>query len=241
MRLPMLDRTGRRPLILGKGGFGRQLADWLRDDGWDEPLFLDDNAPGCAGKLRDYADPALLKPGRAAFVALGNNELRVNCCKSWRRPATRRPPTAAAWRPSAPAPCWNPAASCCRRPTWAPAHAWAQAASSTPGPSSTTTPCWAAACMWRGRHRQGRGAGRALHQSRFRRGRPLPVGAGLTLPNSGAGTGHPRLFATGKGERIWTDRKRSRRGGTISTSSKGWASCWFVFGHYMEQYRLGSI
>lgn len=77
MRLPMLDRTGRRPLILGKGGFGRQLADWLRDDGWDEPLFLDDNAPGCAGKLRDYADPALLKPGRAAFVALGNNELRV--------------------------------------------------------------------------------------------------------------------------------------------------------------------
>ena len=61
MRLPMLDRTGRRPLILGKGGFGRQLADWLRDDGWDEPLFLDDNAPGCAGKLRDYADPALTK------------------------------------------------------------------------------------------------------------------------------------------------------------------------------------
>ena len=79
MRLPMLDRTGRRPLILGKGGFGRQLADWLRDDGWDEPLFLDDNAPGCAGKLRDYADPALLKPGRAAFVALGSNALRVDC------------------------------------------------------------------------------------------------------------------------------------------------------------------
>ncbi|EFB75859.1 pilin glycosylation protein PglB [Subdoligranulum variabile] len=67
----------RSPLILGKGGFGRQLADWLLEDGWGEPQFLDDNAPGCAGTLRDYADPALLRPGRPAFVALGNNELRV--------------------------------------------------------------------------------------------------------------------------------------------------------------------
>lgn len=67
----------RRPLILGKGGFGRQLADWLLDDGWGEAVFLDDNAPGCAGTLHDYADPALLHPGRPAFVALGDNELRV--------------------------------------------------------------------------------------------------------------------------------------------------------------------
>ena len=67
----------RRPLILGKGGFGRQLADWLEEDGWGSADFLDDNAPGCAGALRDYADPALLKPGRPAFVALGDNELRV--------------------------------------------------------------------------------------------------------------------------------------------------------------------
>lgn len=66
-----------RPLILGKGGFGRQLADWLAEDGWGDAVFLDDNAPDCAGALRDYADPALLKPGRPAFVALGNNELRV--------------------------------------------------------------------------------------------------------------------------------------------------------------------
>lgn len=66
-----------RPLILGRGGFGRQLADWLLADGWGEAQFLDDNAPGCAGALRDYADPALLLPGRPAFVALGNNELRV--------------------------------------------------------------------------------------------------------------------------------------------------------------------
>lgn len=72
-----LDRFHRRPLVLGKGGFGRQLADWLQEDGWGSAEFLDDNAPGCAGTLRDYTDPALLKPGRAAFVALGNNELRV--------------------------------------------------------------------------------------------------------------------------------------------------------------------
>ncbi len=72
-----LGKNHRSPLILGKGGFGRQLADWLAEDGWGQPEFLDDNAPGCAGTLRDYADPALLRPGRTAFVALGNNELRV--------------------------------------------------------------------------------------------------------------------------------------------------------------------
>lgn len=72
-----LEHLRQRPLILGKGGFGRQLADWLAEDGWGAAEFLDDNAPGCAGKLRDYADPALLRPGRPAFVALGNNALRV--------------------------------------------------------------------------------------------------------------------------------------------------------------------
>lgn len=77
MSLLSRNRFHRRPLILGKGGFGRQLADWLAEDGWGVAEFLDDNAPGCAGTLRDYADPALLKPGRPAFVALGNNELRV--------------------------------------------------------------------------------------------------------------------------------------------------------------------
>lgn len=77
MKVFPLHPFHRSPLVLGKGGFGRQLADWLLEDGWGEAEFLDDNAPGCAGTLRDYADPALLKPGRPAFVALGNNELRV--------------------------------------------------------------------------------------------------------------------------------------------------------------------
>lgn len=72
-----LSRLHQRPLILGKGGFGRQLADWLSEDGWGDAEFLDDNASGCVGKLLDYADPALLKPGRAAFVALGDNHLRL--------------------------------------------------------------------------------------------------------------------------------------------------------------------
>lgn len=71
------ERFRQRPLILGKGGFGRQLADWLAEDGLGAADFLDDNAPGCAGKLRDYADPALLRPGRPAFAALGDNRLRV--------------------------------------------------------------------------------------------------------------------------------------------------------------------
>ena len=69
--------TKNHPLILGKGGFGRQLADWLSAEGWGEAEFLDDSAPGCVGGLRDYADPKLLKPGRPAFVALGDNALRV--------------------------------------------------------------------------------------------------------------------------------------------------------------------
>lgn len=65
------------PLILGKGGFGRQLAEWLLNEGWGRAEFLDDAAPNCAGKLRDYTDPALLCKGRPAFAAIGNNVLRV--------------------------------------------------------------------------------------------------------------------------------------------------------------------
>lgn len=67
----------RRPLILGCGGFGRQLGDWLLAEGWPAAEYLDDNAPGCAGKLRDYAAPVLLRRGRPAFVALGDNALRT--------------------------------------------------------------------------------------------------------------------------------------------------------------------
>lgn len=66
-------------LILGRGGFGRQLADWLLESGVPEEqlLFLDDNAPGCAGPLADYISPALRERCRTAYVALGDNRLRV--------------------------------------------------------------------------------------------------------------------------------------------------------------------
>ena len=64
-------------LILGRGGFGTQLNDWLMDEGWGSADFLDDNAPDAVGGLRDYVDPAILKRGRPAFVALGDNKLRV--------------------------------------------------------------------------------------------------------------------------------------------------------------------
>lgn len=67
----------KRPLILGRGGFGTQLNDWLMDEGWGGADFLDDNAPDAVGGLRDYVDPAILKRGRPAFVALGDNKLRV--------------------------------------------------------------------------------------------------------------------------------------------------------------------
>lgn len=67
----------KRPLILGRGGIGTQLNDWLMDEGWGSADFLDDNAPDAVGGLRDYVDPAILKRGRPAFVALGDNKLRV--------------------------------------------------------------------------------------------------------------------------------------------------------------------
>ena len=44
--------TKNHPLILGKGGFGRQLADWLSAEGWGEAEFLDDSAPGGPGPRR---------------------------------------------------------------------------------------------------------------------------------------------------------------------------------------------
>ena len=63
-------------LVLGRGGFGRQLGEMLESGGWGTPVYLDDNAPGCAGMLRDYVDPRLRRQCPAAFVAIGNNALR---------------------------------------------------------------------------------------------------------------------------------------------------------------------
>ena len=67
----------KRPLILGRGGFGTQLNDWQRGAGWGGADCRGDGAPEAVGGRRDYVDPAILKRGRPAFVALGDNKLRV--------------------------------------------------------------------------------------------------------------------------------------------------------------------
>lgn len=68
----------RKVLILGKGGFGTQLAELLlQSDRYDKALFLDDNATGCAGKLSDLTRPDLLDECPDAFAAVGNNAFRL--------------------------------------------------------------------------------------------------------------------------------------------------------------------
>ncbi len=63
-------------LVLGRGGFGKQLGEMLADTGWGSPVYLDDNAPDCAGTLRDFVDPELQRRCPNAFVAIGDNNLR---------------------------------------------------------------------------------------------------------------------------------------------------------------------
>lgn len=63
-------------LVLGRGGFGKQLGEMLADTGWGSPVYLDDNAPDCAGTLRDFVDPELQHHCPNAFVAIGDNNLR---------------------------------------------------------------------------------------------------------------------------------------------------------------------
>lgn len=66
----------KRVLVLGRGGFGKELGEMLADTGWGTPVYLDDNAPDCAGTLRDFVDPELRRTCPAAFVAVGDNTLR---------------------------------------------------------------------------------------------------------------------------------------------------------------------
>lgn len=139
--------NAKRPLILGRGGFGTQLNDWLMDEGWGSADFLDDNAPDAVGGLRDYVDPAILKRGRPAFVALGDNKLRVELLQKLAAAGYSSRFLSVTPRLSAPAPCWSRAASSCRRRMSVRTPIWAWAASSTREPSWTTTPIWAAACM----------------------------------------------------------------------------------------------
>ena len=71
-------QPAKRVLILGKGGFGAELAELLVQSGrYEETLFLDDNAPGCAGKLADLTRPELLAACPDAFAAVGDNAFRL--------------------------------------------------------------------------------------------------------------------------------------------------------------------
>ena len=68
----------RQVLILGKGGFGTQLAELLLQSGrYDGAVFLDDNAPGCAGRLADLDRTDLLAACPDAFAAVGSNPFRL--------------------------------------------------------------------------------------------------------------------------------------------------------------------
>ena len=61
--------NAKRPLILGRGGFGTQLNDWLMDEGWGSADFLDDNAPDAVGGLLALPLPDTLKRAQDGRVA----------------------------------------------------------------------------------------------------------------------------------------------------------------------------
>lgn len=73
--------NGKSALLLGKGGFGMQLCEWLFVLGYGDVKFLDDNSPEAVGPLRDYGSPALRAEFSEAFVGLGDNKLRVELLK----------------------------------------------------------------------------------------------------------------------------------------------------------------
>lgn len=78
-------------LVLGRGGFGRQLGELLADTGWGSPVYLDDNAPDCAGTLRDFVDPELQRRCPNAFVAIGDNTMRRELLQKLRAAGYRLP------------------------------------------------------------------------------------------------------------------------------------------------------
>ena len=68
--------NAKRPLVLGRGGFGTQLNDWLRDEGWGSADFWTTTPPVPWAAPGTTLTPAILKRGRPAFVALGDNALQ---------------------------------------------------------------------------------------------------------------------------------------------------------------------
>ena len=133
-------------LVLGKGGFGTQLGEMLAEaGGYSRILYLDDQAPDAAGKLADYLDPAIRERCTAAFVGLGNNELRLQWLQKLVAAGYQTPVFE------------HPAAEVCSSaalgagtvvlPFAFEEPKWGQGASSMPVPLWTITPCWKTVCM----------------------------------------------------------------------------------------------
>ena len=74
--------NAKRPLILGRGGFGTQLNDWLLDEGWGSADFLDDNAPDAVGGLRDYPDRPSCIRAALPLWRWAITSCVLSCCKS---------------------------------------------------------------------------------------------------------------------------------------------------------------
>ena len=135
-------------LVLGKGGFGTQLGEMLAEaGGYSRILYLDDQAPDAAGKLADYLDPTIRERCTAAFVGLGNNELRLQWLQKLVAAGYQTPvfehPAAEVCSSAA----WGQGPWCCHLPLWAQEPKWGQGASSMPVPLWTITPCWKTVCM----------------------------------------------------------------------------------------------
>ena len=135
-------------LVLGKGGFGTQLGEMLAEaGGYSRILYLDDQAPDAAGKLADYLDPTIRERCTAAFVGLGNNELRLQWLQKLVAAGYQTPVFE------------HPAAEVCSSAALgagtvvlpfafvAQEPKWGQGASSMPVPLWTITPCWKTVCM----------------------------------------------------------------------------------------------
>lgn len=136
-------------LVLGKGGFGTQLGEMLAEaGGYSRILYLDDQAPDAAGKLADYLDPTIRERCTAAFVGLGNNELRLQWLQKLVAAGYQTPvfehPAGRSMRQRSPG---GQGPWCCHLPLWAQKPKWGQGASSMPVPLWTITPCWKTVCM----------------------------------------------------------------------------------------------
>ena len=71
-----------RLVILGAGGYGRNIADLAEQSGrYDGICFLDDNAPGTAGKCEEFQ--SFNGEDTEFYAAFGDNALRMEWLKKF--------------------------------------------------------------------------------------------------------------------------------------------------------------